>query len=60
MNVVYFITHQQRRPQYLAVCQCGTRHGPYAKVALIPDTCAVCEDTAVAQERKNPLTTDGR
>jgi hypothetical protein len=52
MNVVIFVTYEKRRSQYLAVCQCVTRHGPYAKVALIPDTCATCEDMAVMKERK--------
>jgi hypothetical protein len=32
-------------PQFTAVCgRCGTRHGPYAKFALIPYLCALCND----------------
>jgi hypothetical protein len=46
MNVVIFVTYRKRRPQYLAVCQCGARHGPYAKVALIPPQCLGCERKA--------------
>jgi hypothetical protein len=46
MNVVIFITHRNRRPQYLALCQCGARHGPYAKVAQIPPRCFACERQA--------------
>jgi hypothetical protein len=44
MNVVIFVTYHTRRPQYLAVCQCGRRHGPYVKVALIPPWCQSCEE----------------
>ena len=46
MNVVIFVTYHTRRPQYLAVCQCGARHGPYAKVAQIPPQCLGCERKA--------------
>jgi hypothetical protein len=49
MNTVIFVTYQKRRPQYLAVCQCGTRHGPYAKVAVIPPQCQGCEQQAVVK-----------
>jgi hypothetical protein len=54
MNVVYFITYQKCRPQYLAVCQCGTKHGPYAKVARIPSCCHRCDEQALAKERQTP------
>jgi hypothetical protein len=52
MNVVIFAIEHTKRPQYLAVCQCGRRHGPYAKVARIPPVCPRCEEQAVATERK--------
>ena len=52
MNVVIFITYHNRRPQYLAVCQCGAKHGPYAKVAQIPPQCQGCEQKAIAHDRK--------
>jgi hypothetical protein len=51
MNVVYFITYQKRQPQYLAVCQCVARHGPYANVAQIPPQCQDCEQRALVQAR---------
>jgi hypothetical protein len=51
MNPIIFVTYQKRRPQYLAVCQCGARHGPYLKVALIPPQCQDCEK-ALVKERK--------
>jgi hypothetical protein len=44
MNSMIFIVEQTRRPQYLAVCQCGRWHGPYVKVALIPPQCQGCEE----------------
>jgi hypothetical protein len=44
MNSMIFKVHQKRREQYLAVCQCGRRHGPYVKVAQIPPQCQGCED----------------
>jgi hypothetical protein len=44
MNVIIFVTYHKRRLQYLALCQCGTKHGPYAKVALIPPCCASCDE----------------
>jgi hypothetical protein len=52
MNVVIYVTYRKCRPQYLAVCQCGARHGPYAKVAVIPPWCPGCEQQALANERK--------
>jgi hypothetical protein len=51
MNVVIFITYHNRRPQYLAVCQCGAKHGPYAKVAQIPPHCCGCERKAPTTDR---------
>jgi hypothetical protein len=50
MNVVIFIAYRKRRPQYLALCQCGARHGPYAKVAMIPPWCHGCEQQAMVQK----------
>ena len=52
MNTMIFQTYEKRRPQYLAVCQCGTKHGPYLKVALILPQCQGCAQQAVANERK--------
>jgi hypothetical protein len=52
MNVVIFVTYRKRRPQYLALCQCGARHGPYAKVAQIPPRCFACERKDLSNERK--------
>jgi hypothetical protein len=52
MNTIIFIAYRKRRPQYLAVCQCGTRHGPYAKVAVIPPQCQGCEQQSLAHDRK--------
>jgi hypothetical protein len=52
MNTIIFVTHHKRRASYLAVCQCGARHGPYAKVAQIPPRCIACEQGTLAQERK--------
>ena len=54
MNVMIFVVEKPRRPQYLAVCQCGTRHGPYAKVAQIPPRCLACERKA-ATDLKRPF-----
>jgi hypothetical protein len=50
MNVVIFVTCHKRRPQYLAVCACGRRHGPYRKVGLIQPDCPSCEQKAVAKD----------
>jgi hypothetical protein len=44
MNTMIFVIEKKRRPQYLAVCQCGRRHGPYLKVVLIPPQCLGCEE----------------
>jgi hypothetical protein len=52
MNVVIFVMENTKRPQYRAVCQCGTRHGPYAKVAMISPWCQGCEQKALVNERK--------
>jgi hypothetical protein len=52
MNTMIFVTEHTKRPQYLAVCQCGRRHGPYLKVGLIPDTCPACEARAEAKRRQ--------
>ena len=52
MNTMIFKVHKKRRDEYLAVCQCGMRHGPYLKVALIPPDCPDCEQKAVVNERK--------
>jgi hypothetical protein len=51
MNTVIFITEHTKRPQYLAVCQCGRRHGPYRKVAMIPPVCPACDEGTCAKER---------
>ena len=51
MNTLIFLIEHTKRPQYLAVCQCGRRHGPYLKVALIPDTCPACEARAGTKKR---------
>jgi hypothetical protein len=42
MSVVIFVTY----------CQCGTRHGPYATVAMIPSQCQGCEQQALVKERQ--------
>ncbi len=52
MNTMIFLIEHTKRPQYLAVCQCGRRHGPYLKVGLIPPDCPDCEQKAIAKERK--------
>jgi hypothetical protein len=52
MNVVIFIAHHTRLPRYLALCQCGTRHGPYAKVAQIPPQCCACEQKGLSNESR--------
>ena len=52
MNTMIFVIEKPRRPEYLAVCQCGTKHGPYLKVALIPPCCPGCEQKAPAKERQ--------
>jgi hypothetical protein len=53
VNTMFFVTYNKRgRAQYLAVCACGTVHGPYLKVALIPPVCRGCEQKAPAKERK--------
>jgi hypothetical protein len=51
MNVVIFIAYHKRRASYLAVCQCGARHGPYATVGDIPDACLRCEAKTLNKER---------
>jgi hypothetical protein len=51
MNVVIFMTYPKRRPQYVALCQCGTRHGPYAKVAVIPPCCGACDEQLKARRK---------
>jgi hypothetical protein len=50
MNTLIFVVEKTRRPQYLAVCQCGRRHGPYLKVALIPPSCAICDEKTDAKK----------
>jgi hypothetical protein len=52
MNIMIFVVEKKRRLQYLAVCQCGRRHGPYVKVAMIQPDCPDCEQKAVVNERK--------
>jgi hypothetical protein len=52
MNTVIFMTTRKCRPWYVALCQCGVPHGPYAKVALIPPQCQGCEQTTMTKERK--------
>jgi hypothetical protein len=52
MNPAIFVTHKQHREWYIALCQCGVPHGPYAKVALTPPGCPGCEQQALAKERK--------
>ena len=53
MNTMFFVTYDKRgRTRYLAVCACGTTHGPYRKVALIPPRCLRCDEKAIAKERK--------
>jgi hypothetical protein len=52
MNVVIFVMENTKRPRYLAVCQCGTRHGPYLKVAVIPPWCPGCEQQALVTFRR--------
>jgi hypothetical protein len=47
--MIYLIEYT-KRPQYLAVCQYGRRHGPYAKAAQIPPDCPSCEQKAVARK----------
>jgi hypothetical protein len=60
MNVVIFVTYRKRRPQYLAVCQCGTRHGPYATVALIPPQCQSCEQQTLEGGERERVPRMGR
>ena len=55
MNVVIFVTYHTRRPHYLAVCQCGMWHGPYAKVAVIPPQCQGCEQQAIVKRAGSPV-----
>jgi hypothetical protein len=50
MNVVIFVTYHKRRASYLALCQCGARHGPYAKVAQIPPHCFACEQKVLTTD----------
>ena len=50
MNTVIFGTYQERRPWYVALCQCGVPHGPYVKVALIPPGCPGCEQKATPKK----------
>ncbi len=52
MNTVIFVATRQCRAWYVALCQCGVPHGPYAKVALIPPQCQGCEQKALVKERK--------
>ena len=55
MNTMIFVVEKTRRPQYLAVCQCGRRHGPYVKVGLIPDTSPACDEREAANKRKGAI-----
>jgi hypothetical protein len=49
MNVMIFAIKTTKRPQYLAISQCGTKHGPYVKVASIPPCCPSCDEKFTAK-----------
>ena len=52
MNTVIFVVYLKRRSWYVALCACGTAHGRYPAVALIPPQCQGCEQKALTTERK--------
>jgi hypothetical protein len=52
MNTIIFVVYLKRRPWYVALCACGTPHGRYASVTLIPPQCPGCEQKALVKERR--------
>ena len=55
MNTVIFVVYLKCRPWYVALCACGTAHGRYPAVALIPPQCQGCEQQAVVTRAGSPV-----